>query len=167
MKKIYCFILLCLFSVFLCSCGEGDDILDLSAFDENFRAENRALFYNENCEHDLRYRNMPDSLADDTVTVYHEVSCYYGNCGFETHLEPHTISYSKIHLQNGNPKLKENGCLYHRLVVQCEFCHVYPYFYIYVLCPKQDISCEGGKKCLVGADWEEILCDTPYVISYD
>ena len=110
---------------------------------------------------------MPDPLTEETVTVYHQVSCYYGNCCFETRLEPHTISYAKIQVQNGNPMLKENGCLYHRLVVQCEFCHVYPYFYIYVLCPKQDFACKGGKECLVGADWEEILCDTPYVISYD
>jgi len=165
MKKLS--ILLCLCAVLFCSCGKADEVLDLSAFDENFREEHSALFYNESCEHDLRYRNMPDPLLDDDVTVYHEVSCYYGNCDFETHLEPHTVSYSKIQVQNGNPKLKENGCLYHRLVVQCEFCHVYPYFYIYVLCPKQDAACKGGKECLAGADWEEVLCDTPYVISYD
>ena len=165
MKKLL--ILFCLFSILLCSCGKADEVLDLSAFHENFRTEHGALFDNASCEHDLRYRNMPDPLSDDDVTVYQEVSCYYGNCDFETHLEPHTVSYSNIQVQNGNPKLKENGCLYHRLVVQCEYCRVYPYFYIYVLCPNQDTACKGGKECLAGADWEEILCDTPYVISYD
>ncbi len=164
MKKLI--LLLCFCVTLLCSCGKADKAFDLSAFDENFRTAHGALFYNENCKHDLRYRNMPDPLSDDGVSVYHEVSCYHGNCDFETHLEPHTVDPSRF-VSSGTPTAKENGCLYHRVAATCSLCRVYPYFYIYVLCPNQDESCRSENGCLDGVDWEEVLCDTPYVISYD
>lgn len=168
MKKRVFLIFLCLvLAALLGSCRRADGLLDLSAFDDSFRAANPSLFYRENCDHDLRYRNMPDPLAEDDVSVYHQVSCYYGNCDFETHLEPHAIAYARIKVQGGNPMAKENGCFYHRLVLQCELCRIYPYFYVYVLCPNQDENCRGEDGCLDGADWREILCDTPYVILQD
>lgn len=167
MKKGVFLILLCLgLLISFCSCRQTDTLIDLSAFDDAFRTEHSLLFYNDACEHDLRYQNMPDVLAEDNTTIYHEVSCYYGNCDFEAHLEPHTIDPAKCTVV-GKPMVKENGCLYHQVVAHCELCEIYPYFYIYVLCPKQDADCERKDGCLDGADWKEILCDTPYVIFED
>ncbi|MBQ8497022.1 MAG: hypothetical protein IJ489_06150 [Clostridia bacterium] len=167
MKKRVFSVLLCLgLLTSFCSCRQTDTLIDLSAFDDAFRTEHSMLFANDTCEHALRYQNMPDALAEDNTTIYHRVSCYYGNCDLEAHLEPHTIDSDRCTVV-GNPMVKENGCLYHQVVTHCEFCEIYPYFYIYVLCPKQDADCGRKDNCLDGADWREILCDTPYAISED
>ena len=50
-------ILLCLFLT-LVSCGKGDVYLELAAFGESFRAENREMFPNDACEHYVRYRDV-------------------------------------------------------------------------------------------------------------
>ena len=59
MKKRFFLILLCLgLLISVGSCSQTDTLIDLSAFDDVFRAEHSLLFDNDACEHDLRYQNM-------------------------------------------------------------------------------------------------------------
>ncbi len=176
MKKWLALILL--MTLMLTSCEKN--MLDVAAFDEDFRAEDPSMFYASNHEHDLRYEYIlerNDPTLNKGISIYHRVYCYYENCDFESYLEPHTVKV----LNTGNAYLdtpqvltstysrcKENGYQYHLIRMECSKCHVRgenTYFHIWALCETQAEKCTGT--CLENINWEEYICDMPYEISYE
>lgn len=168
MKKIFSLVMATvLLSALLCACRKKEGYLDLSKYGENFRHDHESLFFNEECEHFLVYTGISVTSGTVDANSYHAVKCNKGNCGYSEQYEPHVlkISYLKV---TDTPKYMENGYLYHRVVTDCRKCGFRVILYVY--CPLQEKECtaDGQKnECLAGCDWGELLCDTPYVISYD
>ena len=157
-KKIY--LLPCILSMVLLftSCQKTSS-LDTGIFDEAFQEEHAALFYNDTCEHDERYRPASAISQEMNDSVYH-----YTDCDYKGHFEAHTIEISELHVSTP-PHARENGYLYHPMNFRCPKC--WKSFKVHVYCPRQDPECVSSDKCLENADWREILCDTPYVIYGD
>ncbi|MBS6447614.1 MAG: hypothetical protein KH382_08525 [Clostridiales bacterium] len=160
-------ILLCLFLT-LVSCGKGDVYLELAAFGESFRAENREMFPNDACEHYVRYRDASSVSQDVDASVYHYAYCIWGSCDYEAHYEVHTVKLSTIRVDYAS-QAKENGYYYHEVCFSCKQCG--ENIRLYVLCKTQlrEETCDPrtGVGCLDDVDWREFLCDTPYAISDD
>ncbi len=183
MKKLL--LLFLLLSCMLLSCEKNvpKTVLGEKLLDENIRNEHPTMFYDENHEHELRYEYIPDSetISDYGISVYHRVYCRHENCEFEPYLEPHVIEktvrfdiasmkYVEGFFPNNNPYVKENGLFYHSVDLNCAYCnggsnkggHAMK---IWVLCQIQEAKCDGA--CLEHADWEEIVCNTPFEILSD
>ncbi len=165
MKKL--FLLLLSLSLMLLSCEKS--VLNTDFFDEEFRKEHRVMFFEseEEHEHDLRYECIVgrETELGYGSSVYHKVSCFYDNCEFETYIEPHILkrNYSII----SAPRYKENGYLYHRIVVYCAYCDSGNWndISLWVICKNQITTCDGT--CLTGTALEDMICDMPYEILSD
>ncbi len=166
MKK---FFLLMLCGLFLTSCTKDMPLLDKSRYGDNFRAENDMLFLNENCDHVMVYVSSAELSESADPNVYHTEKCKKSDCNFEASLEPHTlwIRSDTNYVTTGITKYMENGYFYHRAAMSCSKCHQQINLYVY--CYSQDKDCHKNTEnnpCFT-RDWEEILCDTPYEISFD
>lgn len=155
----------CLISV---SCGDARVYLNPAAFGESFRAENREMFFNDSCEHDIRCRDAASVSQDVDASVYHYAYCVWGSCDYEAHYEVHTVNISTIRISYTS-QAKENGYYYHEVCFDCERCKESVLLYVLCRTQKKTETCdpETGVGCLDGIDWREFLCDTPYVISGD
>lgn len=160
-------VLLCLCLTFV-SCGNSGTYLNLSAFDESFRAENREMFPNDACEHFVQYRKASSVSQNVDASVYHYAYCVWGSCDYDAHYEVHTVKFSTIR-KDYISIAKENGYYYHEVSFYCVQCR--ELIRIYVLCRTQQRAetCDRqtGRGCLDDVDWREFLCDTPYAISDD
>ena len=152
--------------VILCSCGQSGIYLDLSNYGEDFRQENDLLFFNDSCEHVFVYTSASGASGAVDTNTYHMVKCNRGNCGYEAQIEPHVLNAA--YLIPKETRYMENGYLYHRVPTSCSKCNE-RLVTLYVYCPLQSTECtKDGEEneCLAGCNWEELLCDTPYVIFY-
>lgn len=165
-KMLLAFVCLLLLAE-LCSCGKNTAFLNMENYGDDFRKNNEVLFFNESCEHSLVYVNAAGISDTVDANCYHAVKCNRGNCGYEMQIEPHVLTTAYLGIRE-KPQYMENGYLYHRVPTDCQLCGVRVTLYVY--CPIQDKDCTANGKenqCLDGCDWRALLCDTPYVISYD
>ncbi len=159
MKKRTLAILLLLILLFS-SCEKRH--LNRSNYGDDFQKRNAVLYRNEQCEHFLVY-TKPDDLASGVdKNICHAVYCKWGSCEQRLTYEPHTLNVS--HISSTRAQYKENGYLYHEIGLICVDCRETAHFFL--LCEQQTLSCMGIKICRKEISWEEILCDTPYEISY-
>ncbi len=170
MKKYICYFGISFLLLFFASCMSlGNSHLNFSAYGESFRAKNKILFPNVNCEHTLTHTPFNEISDPSFASRYHQTSCKWGGCDYEAHEEPHTFLFRKDELPMARAHYKENGYLYHSFNMACEECH--GAITLHVLCQTQDSECGAGigtihapAQCFIGCDWNEIFADTPYRI---
>ncbi len=161
---------LLIWSCFLfASCEKNETLLDSSLYDEAFRAKNDMLFLNEACDHTMVYVSSSELSKSADPNVYHTEKCKWSDCDFEAVLEAHTlwIRSDSNYITTGITKYMENGYFYHRAAMSCTKCHQQITLYVY--CYSQEKDCHKiteNNPCFT-RDWEDILCDTPYGISFD
>ncbi|MBQ9747738.1 MAG: hypothetical protein IJV98_03035 [Clostridia bacterium] len=166
MKKSFLIIIIFLLILCFASCGKTKNYLNLSIYDKEFMEKNQSLFLNEDCLHAYVYMDARDVFDTIDHNVYHGVRCKWSDCGLKATVEPHTMDITSLQVKEP-PSYQENGYLYHRVYTSCTSCKNTVILNIY--CPIQNENCtnKAENRCLAGCDWEEILCDTPYVISDD
>lgn len=166
MKRICLLALIFLLILCFISCGKTKNYLNHSTYDEEFIKKNQSLFLNEDCSHAYIYIDARDVFDTIDYNVYHGVRCKWSDCGLKATVEPHTIDITFLQVKE-SPSYQENGYLYHRVYTSCTSCKNTVILNIY--CPIQKENCTNKVEnhCLAGCDWEEILCDTPYVILDD
>lgn len=167
MKRIFTVLIAFLLLVSFNSCQKEAGHLDLSLYDEAFRNQNRILFLNDRCDHAIVYTPASECSITADANLYHTKKCKWGNCTFEKELEPHTICISKLSFTTEMTKYMENGYFYHRSVNSCAMCGERVVLYIYCLSQDKDCHKNQSDNPCYQRDWEKILCDTPYEISYD
>lgn len=166
--KRYALILLILFCIpMLSSChAVFETHLDPSNYGEDFRIKNEVLFPNTWCEHSLIHTPTDGTDAE----MYHNTSCKWGGCNYETHDEPHAFLFRRGEIPTARAYYKENGYLYHTFRMACEECH--DAITLHVFCRTQNAQCGAGDgaihapaECFTDCDWQEIFRDTPYRIT--
>lgn len=165
-RKFLCFAVIIGVAISFISCNKAKTYLNLDAYDEEFIKKNQSLFLNEDCSHAYVYIDARDVFDTIDYNVYHGVQCKWSDCGLNATVEPHTIDITSLQVKE-SPSYQENGYLYHRVYTSCTTCKNTVILNIY--CPIQKENCTNKVEnhCLAGCDWEEILCDTPYVILDD
>ncbi len=154
-------LLLLLVALLFSSCGKKH--LDPSHYGADFQKKNEMLYMNEECAHFLIYTEADGSANGVDGNIYHAVYCKWSTCKETLRYEPHTLRVSNM--GSARAQYKENGYMYHEISVFCIRCNAT--VRLNLLCSEQVISCMNAADCRKEIRWEELLCGTPYEISYD